>query len=46
MLEVCCGSGASSRAMTTYMRRIGREGKSLLIVIMALGVLLSTYPRS
>ena len=27
MLEVCCGSGASSRAMVTYMRRIGREGK-------------------
>ena len=29
MLEVCCGSGASSRAMISYMRRIGREGKSL-----------------
>ena len=45
MLEVCCGSGASSRAMITYMRRIGREGKSLLIDIMTLEVLLSTYPE-
>ena len=43
MLEVCCGSGASSRAMITYMRRIGREGKS--IDIMTLEVLLSTYPE-
>ena len=45
MLEVCCGSGASSRAMITYMRRIGCEGKSLLIDIMTLDVLLSTYPE-
>ena len=42
MLEVCCRSGASSRAIVTYMRRIGREGKSLLIDIMTLEVLLST----
>ena len=45
MLEVCCGSGASSRAMVTYMRRIGREGKSLLVDIMTLDVLLATYPE-
>ena len=45
MLGVCCGSGASSRAMITYMRRIGREGKSLLIDIMTLDVLLDTYPE-
>ena len=45
MLEVCCGSGASSRAMITYMRSIGCEGKSLLIDIMTLGVLLDKYPE-
>ena len=45
MLEVCCGSGASSRAMVTYMRRIGREGKSLLIDIMTLEVLWATFPE-
>ena len=45
MLEVCCGSGASSRAMITYMCRIGREGKGLLIDIMTLDVLLLTYPE-
>ena len=28
-----------------YMRRIGREGKGLLIDIMTLGVLLDTYPE-
>ena len=45
MLEVCYGSGASSRAMITYMRCIGREGKSLLIDIMTLEILLDTYPE-
>ena len=45
MLEVCCGSGASSRAMITYMRRIGRGGRSLLIDIMTLEVLLATFPE-
>ena len=45
MLEVCCGSGASSRAMITYMRRKGREGRSLLIDIMTLDLLLLTYPE-
>ena len=45
MLEVCCGSGASSRPMITYMRRIGRGGRSLLIDIMTLEVLLATFPE-
>ena len=45
MLEVCCGSGASSRAMITYMRRIGREGRSLLVDIITLDLLLLTYPE-
>ena len=45
MLEVCCGSGASSRAMITHMRRLGREGRSLLIDIMTLDQLLLTYPE-
>ena len=45
MLEVCCGLGASSRAMIMYMCRISCEGKSLLINIMTLGVLLDTYPE-
>ena len=31
--------------MITYMRCIGREGKSLLIDIMTLDVLLDTYPE-
>ena len=45
MLEVCCGSGASSRAMITHMRRLGQEGWSLLIDIMTLDLLLLTYPE-
>ena len=42
MLQVRC---MSLRAMITYMRRIGREGKRLLIDIVTLEVLLSTYPE-
>ena len=45
MLEVCCRSGVSLRAMVTYMRRIGCEGRSLLVDIMMLEVLLATYPE-
>ena len=45
MLEVCCGSGASSRAMIMYMRRMGRGGGSLLIDIMTLDLLLLMYPE-
>ena len=45
MLEVCCGSGASSRAMITHMRRLGREGRSLLIDIMTLDQLLLRHPE-
>ena len=45
MLEVCCGSGASSRAMIMHMRRLGRERGSLLTDIMTLDQLLSVYPE-
>ena len=45
MLEICCGSGASSRAMTMHMRRAGRGGRSLLIDYMPLEQLLATYPE-
>ena len=45
MLGVCCGSGASLRAMITHMQRLGREGRSLLIDIMTLDQLLLTYPE-
>ena len=46
MLEICCGSGASSRAMIMHMRRVGRAGRSLLIDYMPLEQLLATLrPR-
>ena len=44
-LEVCCGSGASSRAIITHTRRLGREGRSLSIDLMTLDQLLATYPE-
>ena len=43
MLEICCGSGASSRAMIAHTHRLGREGRSLLIDFMTLEQLLATY---
>ena len=45
MLEVCCGSGASSGAMITHMRRMGRGVCSLLVDYMTLEQLLAMYPE-
>ena len=43
MLEICCGSGASSSAVIMHMRRMGRGGHSLLVDFMPLEQLLATY---
>ena len=45
MLEVCCRSGASLRAMIIHMRCLGWEGRSLLVNIMTLDQLLFMYPE-
>ena len=45
MLEACCGSGASSRAIIVHMHRLGRRGRSRLIDFIPLERLLALHPE-